>query len=283
MNQIYFAGYSAIHPADFVFGVPEGYDCYLLLVTSTPARFLVDDQIISCPASHAIFYPPHHRIWYAADGGDYGDDWIRFSSDEAFVRNFDFTARPFPVSDPAYCHNLFQLLTWETIQWLDTSRDSRSSGTEMLPDGGASWNSNLSDCQNSLVVSQLLRILFLKLQRDVQCHMPSPHDLELLALRREIINNPQFDWNVAKMAEQLHMSPGHLHLLYKQKFGLSCMDDVITRRIHKAKDQLIHTNRSIAAICEHCGYQNVEHFCRQFRKYVGMTPGSYRKSFRDPF
>ena len=62
------------------------------------------------------------------------------------------------------------------------------------------------------------------------------------------------------------MSTGHLHLLYKQKFGLSCMDDVIASRIRKAKDLLIYTDHSIVEICEQCGYQNLEHFCRQFHK-----------------
>lgn len=282
MNHIYFAGYSSIHPADFVFSVPEGYDCCLLLLINTPARFLVDGRITSVPAHHAVFYPPRHEIWYAADGDIYEDDWIRFASDEGFVRNFDLIGQPFPVSDPIYCHNLFQLLTWETIQWLDTDKNSRSAGTDMLPDGGASWDSSLSSGQSSLIISRLLHILFLKLQGDIQSHTPSSHDLELLSLRREIINNPQHDWSVAEMAKQLNMSPGHLHLLYRQKFGISCMDDVIARRIRKAKDQLVHTNRSIAEISGHCGYQNVEHFCRQFRKYVGMTPGSFRKSFRHP-
>ena len=37
MNYIYFTGYNAQHPGDFVFEVTEGYDCYLLLITHTPA------------------------------------------------------------------------------------------------------------------------------------------------------------------------------------------------------------------------------------------------------
>ena len=31
MNQIHFIGYDAIHPANFVFDLPEGHNCYLLL------------------------------------------------------------------------------------------------------------------------------------------------------------------------------------------------------------------------------------------------------------
>ena len=39
MNQIYFTGYDAVHPDDFIFDVSEGYDCYLLMNPSTPAGF----------------------------------------------------------------------------------------------------------------------------------------------------------------------------------------------------------------------------------------------------
>ena len=26
-----------------------------------------------------------------------------------------------------------------------------------------------------------------------------------------------------------------------------------------------------------CGYKSTEHFCRQFAKFTGMTPGNYRR------
>ena len=82
------------------------------------------------------------------------------------------------------------------------------------------------------------------------------------------------------MAEQLHISPGHLQLLYKQQFGISCMDDVIDFRLRKAKDLLAYTEQSIAEIAEQCGYKNIEHFCRQFRKNTDTTPGRFRKDLQ---
>ena len=69
-------------------------------------------------------------------------------------------------------------------------------------------------------------------------------------------------------------------LLYKQQFGVSCMDDVIDFRLRKAKDLLAYTGHSIAEIAEQCGYKNTEHFCRQFRKNAGTTPGRFRKEPR---
>ena len=275
MNHIYFAGYDAQHPDDFVFDVPEGYDCYLLLTTTTPARFWVDGRTEEYPAHCAILYPPRHKIWYGASGQSYGNDWIRFASDEAFVRHFPHPACPFPVSDPAYCHSLFQLLTWENAH-LPQMPCSYRPDARILPDSKAACADSPME-PNDLIISQLLRILFLKLHSDVLHQAASPHDHDLLTLRRQILNAPHLPWNVSDMAEKLHISTGHLHLLYKQKFGISCMDDVIDCRIRKAKELLAFSDHSIAEIAYQCGYQNVEHFCRQFRKIAGQTPGRFRK------
>lgn len=251
MNHIHFVGYSAHHPEDFIFDVPKGHGCYLLLLTNTPARFWLEDGCRDYPAHHAILYPPFHPIRYGACNAPYGNDWLRFTTDESFVTDFPLPASPFPVSDPEYCHNLFQLLTWERTQ---RSYD--------------------------VVVSRLLHILFSKLWDDVRHYGTTPHDHELLSLRREILNNPQKDWNVAAMADRLHISAGYLQLLYKNQFGISCMDDVIKCRLDMAKDSLSHTGQNISEIAVLCGYKNTEHFCRQFKKCCGLTPGQFRKKSR---
>lgn len=268
MNYIHFTGYNAQHPSDFVFEVAEGYDCYLLVVTHTPARFCIDGETTEYPAHSAILYPPHTPIWYAASTDFYGDDWVRFSSDETFVKSFPLIARPFPVSDLDYCHNLIQLLTWETSQRTGTSRLRQHADMEAAAD----------HIDENMVISQLLRILFLKLRDEVLHNAASAHDHNLLMLRRQISNNPQLPWTIHEMAKQLHISQGHLQLLYKQQFGISCIDDVIDFRLRKAKDLLAYTEQSIAEISEQCGYKNIEHFCRQFHKNTGISPGKFRKS-----
>ncbi len=269
MNYIHFTGYDAQHTADFVFDIAEGYDCYLLLITHTPACFCINAAINEYPAHCAMFYPPHTPIWYSACTDYYSDDWVRFSSDETFVRNFPLTTCPFPISDPEYCHNLMQLLTWETSLRTGTSRTCHYARSEE--------DAVETDANDNPTISQLLRILFLKLRDDVLHHAASSHDHELLMLRRQISNTPQFPWSVREMAQHLHLSMGHLQLLYKHQFGVSCMDDVIDFRLRKAKDLLAYTEHSITEIAEQCGYKNTEHFCRQFHKNIGISPGKYRK------
>lgn len=60
--------------------------------------------------------------------------------------------------------------------------------------------------------------------------------------------------------------------------GSSCMDNVIEGRLRRAQDLLEYSEYSIRDISEQCGYNNVEHFCRQFRQHNGCTPGQYRKN-----
>jgi len=126
-------------------------------------------------------------------------------------------------------------------------------------------------------ISQLFHILFYKLEDDLLHHESAAHAQELLTLRKSIMNNPQLDWNVADMAKQLHLSMGYLQSLYKKKFGVSCMDDVIRCRVRKARDLLTNTGETIVSIAAQCGYRNVEHFCRQFKASCGVTPGKYRE------
>lgn len=277
MNEIYFVGYDGIHPDDFKYDIPEGFPGYLLLLTSTPALFQVQGNIREYPAHTAILYPPHHAVWYAASGTGYADSWLRFSSDESFVTNFPRKAVPFSVSDPEYCRNLFQLLTWESSPLISTSRRYHNTGLLTSERDAHLPHRNFDSDQSSLVISQLLRILFRQLSNDVLDSASSPYDCALLALRRRIAANPQLSWNVRDMAAELHISSGYLQILYKKKFGVSCMDDVISLRLCKARDLLTYTTDSISQIAAQCGYNSTEHFCRQFKACTAQTPGRYRE------
>lgn len=249
MNEILFIGYHAKHSEDFVYHYPELTDFYLLLLITSPAEIYLDNKWVSVSSGTAILYAPGQEIHYRACGQPYSNDWIRLLSDEAFVTRFPLHGVPFSVSDPEYCHNLIKLLTWET---------SFSSGN------------------SELIISNLLHALFLKLKEDSADTLQNPHSSSILQLRKKVYHNPGKDWNVPDMARELHVSTGYLQTRYKQIFGVSCMDDVIECRLRLAKDQLIYTDKTTTQISEFCGYHNVEHFCRQFKKLNGCTPLQYR-------
>ena len=56
------------------------------------------------------------------------------------------------------------------------------------------------------------------------------------------------------------------------------MTDVINGKIEKAKEILSETGCTVSQVAAMCGYDNEEHFMRQFKKIVGVTPTGYRKN-----
>ena len=253
MNHIRYVEYNAVHDGSFIFDVPEGHDCWLLVLTHTPALFRVDGSLQEYPAKSAVLFPPFSPIYYCACGDRYENDWLRFDSDEEYVSSLPIQGIPFSLPDADYCHNLFQLLTWKNA---------------------------FPGAHNERITGQLLQLLFSELQ-EASLKIPgslSSHYHELVNLRKSIYNSPQLPWSVPDMARQLHLSEGYMQVVYKNTFGISCMDDCINARIRLAKDQLRYTGKTIAAISEFCGYHNVEHFCRQFKRITGESPRSFRAS-----
>ncbi len=271
MLEIDFIGYDGTHPNGFIYGLPNGHDSYLLLLTATPVEFLLADGIEGAfqdaraplsmeerktasfhrfPAGTAILYTPGSHVLYRACEETYVNDWIRFRCDEAFAEQLPLKNQPFQVSDAEYCHDLFKLMTWE---------------------------STLGNSESQGVLSHLLKALFFKLAESCFRPASNPHMQEMYDLHRRIYNHPELPWNVDSMARDLHLSSGYLQALYKTMFGSSCMEDVILQRLKNAQDQLVSTSKSVREIAEDCGYNNVEHFSRQFRKFLGTSPNRYRK------
>ena len=45
MTEIEFVGYSAVHPSDFIYDVPNGFTGYLLLLFDSPSELLIDGRL----------------------------------------------------------------------------------------------------------------------------------------------------------------------------------------------------------------------------------------------
>ena len=79
MTEIEFVGYSAVHPSDFIYDVPNGFTGYLLLLFDSPSELLIDGRLMRTAANSAILYTPGSRIYYRAAGEEYRNDLDSFS------------------------------------------------------------------------------------------------------------------------------------------------------------------------------------------------------------
>ncbi len=252
MLKVIYCEYDATHKGDFVFDLPNGQPTWLMLMTQTPAIFDVDNKLVEYPANVIVLYKPHQKTFYKAIGERYSNDWVSFETDELFIQNSPILPGiPFHYEDNNYVHKIFQLLVMEQ------TAKGRSQEDNQL---------------------KLMEILFGKLADHF--HLPELHDsYSIFDLQKEIQESPAKPWTVQYMAEKLHISTSHLEKLYKENFGVTCMQDVIDNRIRLAKEYLINTAYNISEIAQACGYASQEHFFRQFKKIANYTPLNYRKKY----
>lgn len=69
-----------------------------------------------------------------------------------------------------------------------------------------------------------------------------------------------------------------LNSMFREKYGVSCWQFVISVRIETACNLLKATDYSVSNIAELCGFSDPYYFSKAFKKAVGKTPSEFRKS-----
>lgn len=73
-------------------------------------------------------------------------------------------------------------------------------------------------------------------------------------------------------------SPDYIGRMFKQVTNVSFSQYIINNRLNQARLLLQTTQMSVEEIAERLGYYDACHFVKQFKKHVGQTPHSYKKS-----
>ncbi len=72
------------------------------------------------------------------------------------------------------------------------------------------------------------------------------------------------------------LSAWHFSRRFKADFGLSPHAYLIRRQIDRARLLLGRRGQPLKAIAQDCGFADQSHFCRTFRRIVGVTPARFR-------
>jgi 2-isopropylmalate synthase len=102
-------------------------------------------------------------------------------------------------------------------------------------------------------------------------------DERMIAMQNFIQANYQ-TVTLSDMAAEFHLSEPYISKYIKEKSGKTFGDLVVQARMKKARTLLRNSNMTVENVAYAAGYQNVEHFNRQFRKKYNMTPVEYRNS-----
>lgn len=225
-------------------------DEYQIAMFKVPVEVDVNGEMQEYPSYTCILYRPGQKMKFVSKEKCLRGDWIRFRCDEPLYTEY-FLPFGIPVVCPKdeYFSRYWQAVADENY-----------------------WKHESS----AYVADQLMHIILHRL-----------HDYALISdsyvlrdaflhLRKEIYQHPEAPWTLEMMADMVNLSTRAVQKRYKMFFRSTCMSDVIESRITHAKILLTQTDHSIQEISTECGYNNFEHFCRQFKKIEGITPSKYR-------
>ncbi|WP_187434141.1 helix-turn-helix transcriptional regulator [Paenibacillus methanolicus] len=81
---------------------------------------------------------------------------------------------------------------------------------------------------------------------------------------------------VETLAQLVGYSYDRFRHLFKEKYGLSPITYLMSKRFEAAKRLLMQTNLPISAVSNVCGFANDAQFCSLFKQATGLTPRQFR-------
>lgn len=264
-------GFQVHHSRDMQINRPMGCVNYLFVRFYDPILIQQGDRMVQGPANSCILFRKFSPQLYYNDKQGYQHDFLHINGDELT----DFIPKiglPFDQLIPIHQVERIDAIL-EQIRYQMTRKHN--------------FQPIENDTEKKIDV--YLKMLFLELAKEGGASMPPAESIDLMDnlakkyytdfqnLRNEIYAGPGEKWTNQLMARKTFTGLSQFQHLYKKFFQISPTQDLIRSRIQYAQYLLQNTQESVAHISELCGYENDEHFIRQFKKIVGATPNKYRQ------
>lgn len=233
-------------------GVPE----YNFLHFWDPAEIILNGEKIVTAPHACIIYKPNTPQCYSFNEKS-TQDWFRFEGDiDAIMEKYGLE-----------CNTIYYPENYSFISSLTRKMELEFTCQSKYSDD---------------ICEAYLNEFFILLSREVSVKTEASNinqatRTQLIQLRRQIQREYSKPWTIDDMASLINLSPSYLHAIYKQFFGVSPLNDLISVRIERACLMLSGTKKSNAEIAANLGYNTTSHFMRQFSKKMGMSPREYRR------
>lgn len=132
--------------------------------------------------------------------------------------------------------------------------------------------------QFSLNMMEEILLLLARYNAHINTHRMDPRIVETLQYLNQHMKKPH---TIEDLANLVALSPSRFAHLFKQQVGDSVIETLLKLRLRHASRLLEHTTMRISEIAEDAGFNNPYYFSKQFTRFFGMSPTTYRK-FRNP-
>ena len=241
------------HIGDFTIDRPDGSADYLLVIFKTNAILTIKENEETTPPDSAIIYSKGEKQLYGTICGNYVNHFLHFdtdNTDDLHGIKFDSLLMPDNISE---IEGLLRMISREQM----SESENRDSYIDMLI-----RMTLMKLCEKSCSEPLMLNNIYGGLLTDIRAEMYA--------------NAGQFT-SVSQLAERVNLSLSHFQGLYKNLFGISCYEDLLSAKIKAAQYYLSSTELYVKEIAALCGYDTDTCFMRRFKERTGMTPKEYRK------
>ncbi len=252
------AASNSVECKDFGVHFPKGRGYYLYVLFHSKTMLFGDGEYIPVQAGTGILYDKNQlQSYYGCDETEFNHSYVFFDLNNEIEKNIFSNI---PLGKPVFYANSTYIT--DIIALIEQEKYFPSNNAEeILSSLGLAFLYKISEETDILSV------------KDNRRHNQYA---AFYSLRDDIYKNPAFDWSIEYAANKLFLSKFYFQSLYKQFFDTTFQNDLICARINLAKKLLLYSNNKIYEIAEKCGYKNVEHFTRQFKKKVGVTPKEFK-------
>lgn len=257
--EIHFCEYNRQNPPKDRIYRPGGSGDYLFLLLKTPMKFYLNKELTLARENACILYTPQTMQHYEAVQ-KFRNSYIHFSCSDTLIERFKI-----PLNSIFYPGNPDEID--EYIRELQEERiASRPFAEEkeyfLLNEMFIAIARAMAGENTDIVENRELYEIF-------------------LSLRLDMLRNYEKPWTTEDLCRRANLEKSQFFACYQKFFQSTPHADLLSVRLEKAKNLLTNEALPINLAARQCGFSDITHFSRYFKKECGCSPKEYARRWKE--